>query len=434
MFKISSLALSLLSLSSAEAKTTLNGPAHQHGLSYAELLQKYGPVLHSTSATPHQEHHQHKEKAIAAKELTPAQQKAKLLHEQNFYHEFVEKYSQPRNAPVIKLSEVRQLYSQKMKNSHKQEKKMKAMSHEELQAHFPAPSAASAAGNLRSLKSSPPNNFFTISFDMDDYTSCSTPDYSFGYLVNYCYVMNDGTSYLYKVNKKQNLLVELSYPNTHCDGVPDIILNENIEGTSAWGECVDGSMYTYYSEFPGATTFDYPMRGIVQTLEGDCMDGTYVSTSKVIGYDLNRATNCVQDTTSIWKNLDLTSCSVTGSFKVNYFINNQCTEAIAYQETYTVPTTCYPTYPTDDYPHPEGWTFQYYCSDPSGATTPPAPATPTCNYDSLYLFIGNGECEAEYNTEGCGYDGGDCCVETCNEFSANCPTDNTNCVDPAYAP
>jgi hypothetical protein len=30
------------------------------------------PVLHFNSATPHQEHHQHKDKATGAKELTPA--------------------------------------------------------------------------------------------------------------------------------------------------------------------------------------------------------------------------------------------------------------------------------------------------------------------------------------------------------------------------
>ncbi|CAN0238457.1 unnamed protein product, partial [Hapterophycus canaliculatus] len=53
----------------------------------------------------------------------------------------------------------------------------------------------------------------------------------------------------------------------------------------------------------------------------------------------------------------------------------------------------------------------------SGASTLPANSYPACQSltpDGLhYLVLGDGVCNAIYNIEECGYDGGDCCPCTC---------------------
>lgn len=53
-----------------------------------------------------------------------------------------------------------------------------------------------------------------------------------------------------------------------------------------------------------------------------------------------------------------------------------------------------------------------------------------CDVASVVL-MGDGRCDEEYNTQACGFDGGDCCECTCwdNEFS--CGATGYHCVDPA---
>jgi hypothetical protein len=424
MFKISSIVAVLSTVGATTTSSTSASLLHHQTRqvkSNEKILKQSGPQLKNRVD-------------VDIQELLPSQLRAKYLHDRNFIHHFLKMEQIEQQA--VSLSTIRELYSKKGMKKQKilsQEEYHQLFPHEHHPLHQQEPALRSE--NLRVLKSTQPNNFFTISFDSE--TDCSSPESNFGYLVNYCYTNNDGTSFLYKVNKKENLLIQLTYPasasNTAtppCHGVPDKIVNENLEGTTKWGQCVAGTKYTYYSEFPHPAE---PVLGIIQSLEENCSEDSFMDLSMVIAYDLDLATTCKQDTTSIWKNLDLTGCSETGTFVVNYYINNPCTsDSIAYQETYTVPMTCYPTYPMNNYPHPENWVFQYYCGDPSGSTSSPPPITPTCNYPNLYYYIGNGECEPEYNTEGCDYDGGDCCVETCNIFSQDCPVDNTQCVDPEY--
>eukprot|EP00752_Nemacystus_decipiens_P003160 g2925.t3 len=44
-------------------------------------------------------------------------------------------------------------------------------------------------------------------------------------------------------------------------------------------------------------------------------------------------------------------------------------------------------------------------------------------------------CDSVLNNADCGYDGGDCCTVSCASLTwDNCPTDDDQCVDPAYAP
>ncbi|CAN0355990.1 unnamed protein product, partial [Ectocarpus fasciculatus] len=51
-------------------------------------------------------------------------------------------------------------------------------------------------------------------------------------------------------------------------------------------------------------------------------------------------------------------------------------------------------------------------------------------------YVGDGWCDDEgaYNTAACGYDGGDCCVESCHpDAEYACGVAGYNCVDPEYA-
>jgi len=69
--------------------------------------------------------------------------------------------------------------------------------------------------------------------------------------------------------------------------------------------------------------------------------------------------------------------------------------------------------------------YGYDCINPQYAS---------CNVtqNDLYL-IGNGNCDDEYNTPGCGYDGGDCCAQSCHSSSYMCGFNGYDCINPQYA-
>ena len=66
----------------------------------------------------------------------------------------------------------------------------------------------------------------------------------------------------------------------------------------------------------------------------------------------------------------------------------------------------------------------YDCQDPEYACVVDYPS-----------WIGDGWCDGgEYNTEQCGYDGGDCCEESCNPDAVyDCGISGYECIDPEYA-
>jgi len=70
-----------------------------------------------------------------------------------------------------------------------------------------------------------------------------------------------------------------------------------------------------------------------------------------------------------------------------------------------------------------------------GAPTPteaPAPAPPqSCNVP-IPTYVGDGYCDgAPYNTADCDWDGGDCCAETCTNGDYTCGVAGYNCLDPS---
>ena len=82
-------------------------------------------------------------------------------------------------------------------------------------------------------------------------------------------------------------------------------------------------------------------------------------------------------------------------------------------------------------------------SSPTYAPTPtPAPSvavslppvSASCNVPSP-SYIGDGYCDSygDYNTAACGYDGGDCCEETCQDSDFNCGVVGYHCVNPDYS-
>jgi hypothetical protein len=72
--------------------------------------------------------------------------------------------------------------------------------------------------------------------------------------------------------------------------------------------------------------------------------------------------------------------------------------------------------------------FGFYCIDPQYSTV-----EEDCTNENRE-WIGDGGCDEEFNTQACGWDGGDCCVETCDtEFAYyECGGEQQpfNCLDP----
>jgi len=76
----------------------------------------------------------------------------------------------------------------------------------------------------------------------------------------------------------------------------------------------------------------------------------------------------------------------------------------------------------------------FVCKDPEHTVAP------NCTIDTnfaTFLWIGDGYCNhntvgADFNSEGCGWDGGDCCAETCVDGTSVCGTNGFVCKDPEY--
>ncbi|CAN0305067.1 unnamed protein product [Scytosiphon promiscuus] len=74
----------------------------------------------------------------------------------------------------------------------------------------------------------------------------------------------------------------------------------------------------------------------------------------------------------------------------------------------------------------------------SGASTLSTSSYPACSSlpgDLHSSILGNGVCNEAFNTEDCGYDGGDCCPCTCKSGpeGPECGTTGYNCVDPTVS-
>jgi hypothetical protein len=111
------------------------------------------------------------------------------------------------------------------------------------------------------------------------------------------------------------------------------------------------------------------------------------------------------------------------------------TEACGYDGGDCCANTC------QDGPYECGVEAPFDCQDPSQPTTPPSPTQPPLDviYPNCIVeipeWVGDGWCDSDgdYNTEACGYDGGDCCENTCVsngeiECGVNAPF---VCVDPS---
>jgi hypothetical protein len=94
-----------------------------------------------------------------------------------------------------------------------------------------------------------------------------------------------------------------------------------------------------------------------------------------------------------------------------------------------------------DGPYECGVEAPFNCQDPSEPTSAPVPTQPPLEdiYPNCVVenpeWVGDGWCDSDgdYNTEACGYDGGDCCETTCVsngeiECGVNAPY---VCVDPS---
>lgn len=63
-------------------------------------------------------------------------------------------------------------------------------------------------------------------------------------------------------------------------------------------------------------------------------------------------------------------------------------------------------------------------------TSPTPPPTSTCNVQRPE-WVGDGYCDGgSYNTDSCGYDGGDCCATSCQPGDYACGSNGFDCIDP----
>ena len=72
----------------------------------------------------------------------------------------------------------------------------------------------------------------------------------------------------------------------------------------------------------------------------------------------------------------------------------------------------------------------YVCLDPDVLANR---TDESCNIDQP-SYLGDGWCDGgDFNTEGCAWDGGDCCEETCTDDAYLCGVSSYNCLNPAYS-
>ena len=196
--------------------------------------------------------------------------------------------------------------------------------------------------NLRGLKIK--DNFLTFAsyFDSD----CSKAEFAFGELVNYCsnikYENSDEVgSYVVKVNKKENLVVQLLYDVENCKGVPSKATNLILPYTSftSFDTCFQ-QMFTYDDDNVDDDGISYIKIGYISTYptfesgldvtqtypESYCSDA-HTHYSSYVAYPLSFVYDNVDvcitsgDYSYIYSS---SSCAVDGQFYYQQYYNPTC--------------------------------------------------------------------------------------------------------------
>ena len=72
--------------------------------------------------------------------------------------------------------------------------------------------------------------------------------------------------------------------------------------------------------------------------------------------------------------------------------------------------------------------------NPTTSTSSHPTVVPNCSAatEGELPYLGDGWCDAKYNSVACNYDNGDCCGKSCISFSYHCGSNGYTCIDPAY--
>ena len=72
--------------------------------------------------------------------------------------------------------------------------------------------------------------------------------------------------------------------------------------------------------------------------------------------------------------------------------------------------------------------------NPTTSTSSHPTVVPNCSAatEGELPYLGDGWCDAKYNSIACNYDNGDCCGKSCISFSYHCGSNGYTCIDPAY--
>ena len=203
--------------------------------------------------------------------------------------------------------------------------------------------------NLRGLKIK--NNFFTITGYVD--SICTEEKFTMGELVNYCNNIkypssNEVGSYLIKVNKKENLVVELLYDAENCKGIPSKATNILLPYTSFTGldtcfqqyftydddtnddddgDGIENIKMSYISTYPSVGTQMF----ITQVYPESYCSEYHTYYSSYSAYPISTAKGVdICYTEGGWSYIFSTAaCSIDGQFYYYYYDNPTC-DGVAY--------------------------------------------------------------------------------------------------------
>jgi len=178
------------------------------------------------------------------------------------------------------------------------------------------------------------NNFVHMDFHASYY--CADDAVSgYGFLLNNCFQYEGGGSYFLKTNTHSDTLIQLTYSNSHCTGVPDHVTDLfKASEVTGYNDCANGIRYSYLSDYP--TTYYAPSLAVTFSSAEHCDADDYYYAYEIL----------LSDVCYTGFMISTADCQSTHEFQITTYEDIAC-ETVSEAET-SPEFSCLP-YADDDY-------------------------------------------------------------------------------------